>query len=365
MRIAVFADGTWNKMDLADKGTNVVKLYSAALHDPHQGQVTFYDEGVGNKWYNRIRGGAFGIGISENIKQSYDFIMQNWTANTDEIFLFGFSRGAYTIRSLAGMISFIGILRTVGDDKERAKLIEEAYSFYRDARAIAPKTEEERKKQNPTRKARYDAFRQKHVRDLEQRTRIKMVGVWDTVGALGIPQNWLNEKLNPFPHKFHDTSLSGIVDKAYHAVSIDEKRKAFEPTLWDPDPRVVQLYFAGVHSDVGGGYKDDSQLGDITLAWMAHHAKRQGLQLNWERLPKLGGTEYRGLQHESWTAQWRLVRRFDRDITAGTSICRSVRLRAEEANKESFKPYPYAPPRLIRPLENFTWANSGWPKLDD
>ena len=88
MRLAVFADGTWNKMDVRDKGTNVVKLCNAAVDEEAKGQITFYDPGVGTKWYNRIRGGAFGVGISDNIKQCYKFLVEEWNPGA-EIFLFG------------------------------------------------------------------------------------------------------------------------------------------------------------------------------------------------------------------------------------------------------------------------------------
>ena len=354
MRIVVFADGTWNKMDMMDKGTNVVKLCQATVDDRSRGQIKFYDAGVGTRWYNRLRGGAFGVGISQNIKDCYSFIIENWRSHDDEIFLFGFSRGAYTARSLSGLITFAGILRDPGDRRDRAELIDRAYDFYRDAKVIAPKTEEQKKKFDPRRKADFEAFIQKHGRDLDRRAKIKFIGVWDTVGALGIPQNWLNEHLNPFPHEFHDTSLGRNVEKAYHAISIDEKRKAFRPTLWDDDPRVQQVFFTGVHSDIGGGYKDDRRLGDISLTWMAEHAVQNGLDLDKTQIPALTGQEYCGVQHESWTAAWRVVRRFDREIRDGSRIHGSVRKRLEETQKK-FNPFPYAPKRLTKPWERFGW----------
>src|SRR6185295_12969713 len=349
MRIAVFADGTWNKMDAMDKGTNVVKLCQATPKDEAKGQTKFYDAGVGTRWYERLRGGAFGVGISQNIKDCYGFIVEKWTGPQDEIFLFGFSRGAYTVRSLAGLLNFVGIVR--GESA-----IDQAYDFYRDAKKIAPKTEDDRKKFDPKRKAEFESFRQKNVRDLDQRARIKLVGVWDTVGALGIPQSWLNAHLNPVAHEFHDTALGGNVEHAVHAVSIDEKRKAFEPTLWDPDPRALQIFFTGVHSDVGGGYKDDHKLGDITLRWMAEQAAKHGLQLDWSLIPALTGQEYCGKQHESWTAAWRLVRRYDRPIADGASISGNVRKRLEESTKK-FDPHPYRPVRLTQPWQRFTWTD--------
>lgn len=355
MRIAVFADGTWNKMDANDKGTNVVKLYNAALDDRAQGQVKCYDPGVGTNWYDRLAGGAFGVGISRNIKDCYGFVVEHWQRPEDEIFLFGFSRGAYTVRSLAGLINFVGLVNDAPDARARASLVNKAYDFYRDATKIAPRTEEQRKDFSRTRAEEYEAFRQQHVPGPRRQVKIKMIGVWDTVGALGIPQNWINEHLNPFPHEFHDTALGRNVEHAYHAVSIDEKRKSFKPTLWDEDPRAHQLYFTGVHSDVGGGYNDDSRLGDITLAWMAAHARALGLVLDMNKLPALSGTEYCGLQHESWTAAWRLVRRYDREVPDKARIHGSVRRRLEELDATKFNPHPYAPPRLTKPWERFEW----------
>jgi uncharacterized protein (DUF2235 family) len=341
-------------MDAMDKGTNVVKLCAATVDDKTKGQTKFYDSGVGTQWYNRIRGGAFGVGISQNIKDCYAFIVQEWKSHEDEIFLFGFSRGAYTVRSLGGLINFVGILRDTS-------AIDQAYDFYRDAKKINPKTEEDKKKFDPKLKAKFDSFCQKNVRDLDRRARVKLIGVWDTVGALGIPQSWLNEHLNPFPHEFHGTALGDNVDHAVHAVSIDEKRKAFQPTLWDPDPRVEQVFFTGVHSDVGGGYNDtdeDRKLGNITLRWMAKRADKHGLLLNWEKIPKLDEQWYCGKQHESWKTAWRVVRRYDRPIADGASISGSVRRRLEEL-KKSFDPHPYAPVRLTKPWERFMW--DGWP----
>lgn len=214
MKLAVFADGTWNRME-DGTGTNVVKLHEAAVNDRTRGQVTFYDEGVGVNAWEKLRGGLFGLGISQNIKDCYGFIVDEWHAAGEaghELFLFGFSRGAYTVRSLAGLLGRIGLVRTRAD-------IDEAYDFYR-------KATDEKSKPFIERFQKAKVLCKPHI---------KMVGVWDTVGALGIPLNVLN-RLNPFPHRFHNTSLGPRVAAAFHAVALDERREAYIPTLWDPLP---------------------------------------------------------------------------------------------------------------------------------
>src|SRR5437867_4719417 len=112
MRLVVFADGTWNKIERDGSGTNVVKLYRLALNDRAKGQITFYDAGVGNNGFDKIQGGLFGLGLSKNITDGYRFLVQEWAKSPGphEIFLFGFSRGAYTVRSLAGLLGHIGLV---------------------------------------------------------------------------------------------------------------------------------------------------------------------------------------------------------------------------------------------------------------
>jgi uncharacterized protein (DUF2235 family) len=346
-RLAFFADGTWNRMEPGGRGTNVAKLF--ALTPTRPDQITLYDPGVGTGMLDKFAGGAFGLGISENIKDGYEFLVANWESPDDEIYLFGFSRGAYTVRSLAGLIGFVGFI----DSKDR-KLVDEAYELYR----LKPKIDGKKHPPDPKAVARYEDFRRKHVADARAEVPIHFIGVWDTVGALGIPQNLLNQLLNPLQDGFHDTSLGHKVKRAVHAVAIDEKRKAFAPTLWDSDPRVTQVWFAGVHSDVGGGYNDtpvEKQLGEITLRWMAQHAADAGLQLDQAKLPPDDPNACFGDQHESWTAAWRLVRRFDREIVDGTHLHKSVRQRLEETTRK-FKIAPYTPPKLTKPWDRFPTA---------
>ena len=205
-KLAVLFDGTWNT--IKDR-TNVVRLAEliATGSDGGEQPKPFYDPGVGVHALDRLSGGMFGFGLSKNIRDGYRWLAGNFRPG-DELFLFGFSRGAYTARSLAGLIRKCGILRIA--DKG---LIQQAYDLYRD-KDIHPDNPEA------------TAFRASFA----QETRIRFIGVWDTVGRLGIPATGV-----PFSRDFyqwHDTELSKIVDYAYHALAIDEHRKDFAPALW-------------------------------------------------------------------------------------------------------------------------------------
>lgn len=334
MKLVVFADGTWNRPESNGTGTNVVRLHNVAIDDAGKGQITFYDPGVGTTLWDKIQGGLFGSGISQNIKQCYQFLVENWGDHPGEsahqIYLFGFSRGAYTVRSLGGLLGTVGLVRKVSD-------IDEAYGLYREG------TEQQR-----------EAFRQTQA---VASPRITMIGVWDTVGALGIPLSWLNQ-FNPVPHKFHNTKLGDKVDAAYHAVAIDERRTAYTPTLWDPLPdgstrTLEQVFFPGVHSDVGGGYTDDRRLGDLTLEWMARRARRHGMLLD-ESLPRCTTDHCYGLIHEPM--KYIPVRRSDREIRHGRiSKVVDIRWKAPEGG---CRPYPYRT-RNLPPDHPHPWHQ--WP----
>ena len=273
-RLAVYFDGTWNRADQSapdgrPKPTNVSKLFEATL--PRSGrdqciQFVHYIQGVGTRKSERIRGGGFGFGISDNIKEGYRFLVSNYEPG-DEIYIFGFSRGAYTARSLAGLIRNVGIIR-----REKLFLVDEAYGHYKDtSEAWRPNG------------ASATAFRKEHTWRNEK---ITFLGVFDTVGALGAPfgivLSWIINKL--FHCSFHDTQVSNIVESAYHAVAVDEKRLPFLPTLMTPNTKhnasnFEQKWFPGVHSDVGGGYIE-SGLSDIALEWMAGKASHRGLDVD-------------------------------------------------------------------------------------
>lgn len=200
-----------------------------------------------------------GGGVDANIMDGYQYLIENYQ-ELDEIYLFGFSRGAYTARSLAGMIYNCGILK-----REYFEKLPEAYRLYRDRK---PDTHPEEDKAMIFKKM------------YSHMPRIKFIGVWDTVGSLGIPLS-LFSVINRKRYQFHDVKLSRIVDYAYHALAIDEQRAPFIPTLWrksaNSESQVLeQVWFPGVHSNVGGGYEDES-LSDVPLQWMVTKAALTGL----------------------------------------------------------------------------------------
>lgn len=257
-KIVLFFDGTWNKPNENrddDQETNVRIMYSSLLNN--RNQFLYYDEGVGCEWYDSIIGGISGAGLSENIIQAYYFLTQTWNVG-DEIYLFGFSRGAYTARSLAGMLYSCGMMKRNIINGE--KLSREAFNIYKTA------TKEER-----------NSYKLMHYP-----IPVFFIGVWDTVGALGIPITLLkgiNSKLS----QFHDTQLNNEVKFAYHALALDEEREIFTPTLWDETKKnegqtISQVWFSGVHSDIGGGYPERFY-SDITFRWMLEKIKDK-LMLN-------------------------------------------------------------------------------------
>ena len=253
-KLVVSFDGTWNEPNVGND-TNVWKFHQSIigyeykdpdLHGPPSGSpasqtIKWYDEGVGTVWHDRLGGGLFGFGLSKNIAQGYQFLVNNYE-DGDEIYLLGFSRGAYTARSLSGLIRKIGLLKKdqppVPEPEDNQALVD-GYKLYRE-RDHTPDSQTA------------EEFRTNHSSRI---VKIKLIGVWDTVGSLGIPVEFL-DMLND-RYKFLDVKLSGIIEHAFHAVAIDEHRKIFDVTLWNSEPKesqeVEQVWFAGAHSDVGGG----------------------------------------------------------------------------------------------------------------
>jgi uncharacterized protein (DUF2235 family) len=285
--VIVCCDGTWNEPDELRHGapepTNVAKLALAvAAAGPTAQQLLFYEPGVGTTSGERLTGGAFGYGLSRNIRRCYRFLAREYEPG-DKLFLFGFSRGAYTARSLAGLIRNCGILTHDNED-----MVDAAYAFYRDRTSrTKPKT------------IASALFRKSNSHPPEP---IHFIGVWDTVGALGIPigvPGWreLSHVFSDWEQLwgFHDTQLSSQVTNAIHALSIDEQRRSFTPTLWtrsDAAPahqNVQQVWFSGVHSEVGGG-TDHGGLSDITLRWMVTQATLAGLVFDQDK-PAAGWPE--------------------------------------------------------------------------
>lgn len=303
-RIIYCADGTW---DSEASNTNVYTLYKALKTTAQQ--QPFYDDGVGadGNLFLKLTGGAFGLGLWKEVKEGYTALAQVYE-DGDEVFLFGFSRGAYTARSLGGMIAAVGLPPGTFDDS----LVEEAFTAYRD------------------RDNRSDILASLSRYRLANAT-IAMIGVWDTVGSLGIPAMFGG--VDPLVYGFLDTSLHPDVQHAYQALAIDERRSEFPATLWTsapaPGQTIEQVWFAGVHCDVGGSYPETG-LSDITLSWMMNKAKALGLEFDpaaWARYGAIDPKHALDTIHESWNVGWLFPKH--RQISANALLANSVDIRCE------------------------------------
>ena len=265
-RIAICCDGTWKTPDGEEDGqstaTNVAKIAELISPAGPDGtvQVTYYHEGVGSgNPGDKFLGGTMGVGLSRIIEEAYRFLASNYVSG-DEIWLFGFSRGAYTARSIIGLIRNSGLLK-----KQHLEKYNLAYQLYRDrSRETGPSGNLA------------DQFKSQFSYTPD----IHFLGVWDTVGSLGVPDHIISKFLGGM-WNFHDVSLSAIVQNAYHALAIDEHRGDFKPCAWvnRDDKSWEQVWFAGAHSDVGGGYTE-AGLSDCALNWMMCKAESCGLKLD-------------------------------------------------------------------------------------
>jgi uncharacterized protein (DUF2235 family) len=265
-------DGTWNHPDDEQKPedqqveTNVRRIFEAALDGPRvPDQVKWYDDGIGNQcWFERLGAGAFGLGLDQKIIDGYRYLAEAYEEG-DRVFLFGYSRGAYSARSLVGLLRKCGLIQ-----REYAGKANEAYQLYR-TKHSSPDSPEAL------------AFRQRYAREIK----IDTIGVFDSVGALGVPLEsfaFYNRK----KYEFHDVMLSSIVEHAYHAMALDEHRKVFDITLWDPPAPVEQVleqrWFPGSHADIGGG-EPDRRLSDLSLRWMMERALTRGIIFEPRQVP--------------------------------------------------------------------------------
>jgi len=326
--IVVCDDGTWNHPDQTDNGmpadTNVYKFYKALLTTATQQPL--YDDGVGadGSFFGRLAGGAIGDGLFGKIKDGYTKVAHNYQPG-DQIFLFGFSRGAYTARSLAGMIAVCGL---PDPNRFTDQTTEDAFAAYRT---------------RTNRQPLLDALQANYGNSIggngNNNVEIAAVGVWDTVGSLGIPGG-LFEGFDDQIYGFLDTSLHPDVKAAWHALSIDERRAEFPATLWNtaiaPDQALDQIWSAGNHGDVGGGWAE-SGLSDLTLAWMMAKAAAKGVQFDpavaqvYATLdPKLALDQI----HDAWSVLWGFPQA--RAIPADATISPSVRIRLD--NDPSYRP---------------------------
>lgn len=336
-RIVICADGTWNRpeKDLkVDFPTNVLRLARAISPMAADGkpQQVFYDWGVGS-YYDEVIGGATGRGLHKNIMDGYRYIVQNYSPG-DEIYLFGFSRGAYTVRCLCGLINNCGILK-----RPDARLIQQAFDHYKKSSApFAPSGDKSVE------------FRQKHSHESRE---IKFVGVWDTVGAMGIPISFLG--LFEDKDEFYDTKIGRNVRVARHALAIDEHRSDFEPTIWQlrDNMDMQQVWFAGAHSNIGGSYqpdKDGSLLSDNALSWMIAEAERFNLSLEPHLTASLHPNPLATL-HDSRRSFYRIKQPYLRPLdpnVAPVLLHHSVKVRWDQDPQ-------YRPKNLQTYLEKYGW----------
>lgn len=339
--LIVCCDGTWNTPDQQGAPSNVTKMARAIMPRDSNGdsQIVYYDEGVGTgNVLDRFVGGTLGVGLDENVEQAYRFLTLNYEPG-DRILMFGFSRGAFTVRSLAGFVNLVGLLRKGDLDKMKA-----AWRHYRTKPA----------------ERRIDAIDPRWVADRDPG--VALLGVWDTVGALGIPGN-LFGRLGRRSHEFHDVTLSRKTRRAYQALAIDEHRKTFQPAIWDTtqqgaDQIVEQVWFAGAHSNVGGGYPDPV-LSDQAFLWMVDKARpllafdEDYLQ---RRVNVLKEDTARGRIVDSSAGWWKVLGRTDRFIGKDPSetihpsaFARRNACAPQDGSDAGFDPCPY----ISRSLEDW------------
>ncbi len=266
-RLVVCCDGTWQDLE-SPYPSNVVKLTQGIKPVASDGtpQIVFYDAGIGTE-SQKLSGGTAGVGIDRNIEDGYRFLCLNYTPG-DEIYLFGFSRGAYTVRSLAGMIHCSGLVK-----RPYVTNAAEAYELYRQ-REIKPTDNEA----------------VEYRRTYGDRVPITLIGCFDTVGALGIPVPPIFRIFQPMLHRryqFYDTTLNRDVQNALHAMAIDEIREVFDATPMTKNPkaqnqRLIQKWFPGHHGCVGGGTEENRGLSDAALQWMIDSVGDLGLGLDFD-----------------------------------------------------------------------------------
>lgn len=317
-RLVVFIDGTRNDRDTF---TNVRRLYEIVSNRSDPAIITYYDKGVGAD-YRRVSGAGLGYGFSKNVREAYDFLAHNYRTG-DRIYIFGFSRGAFTARVLASLLHHCGLLVDYSEPEEYETARDKIWDVYKDNRE--------------------DSFLSK----LEQlglpvaRPEIEILGLWDTVEALGT----FTRSTDPaqHKHKYHDFAIHSNVKRAYQALSLDDTRRYYWPWSLTAEevkcsssdksqrngrtqPFIEEVWFAGMHSDVGGGYHDSKDLAGISMNWLLSRIAEDGL---------IGGDEsYRvfqdslGRMHDSLTgfsgSLIGLLGRQDRRVPKGSRIHNSV-----------------------------------------
>lgn len=300
MKNLVFcSDGTSNTQK--DR-TNVFQVFE--LLEENAGQLKAYDRGVGTDFRHALRGCAFGVGLHLNILDGFRFLSANYEPG-DRIYLFGFSRGAYTVRSLASMVALCG-LAPADSSRRVIQKFWKTYTVNRDPEKFAGLLGELTPVKAP----------------------VEAVCVWDTVGSIG-KQTRTEDVRKKLAHRYHRMTVYPEIHRIYHAVSIDERRTHFYPHLLygqseSRDSHVEEVWFAGVHSDIGGCYShDDPSLGDITLKWMISRVEGE-LFFKDDALQRLD-PDHRGKMHNvEGGILFSLFRKRNRPVRRGSVLHRSV-----------------------------------------
>ncbi len=376
--IILCADGTGNKGGTTPD-SNVYKIYNTInLHHPNIEQIIHYDNGVGTQTnkYVRSAAGAFGFGFKTNVSDLYEFLARNY-APGDNIYMFGFSRGAATIRACNGVIHRCGLIK--GQDNEnKDKRNKQLKKEVKNAMRVHASFQDNHKPLS-------DIERDELLPDIEfhkETPKITFIGVWDTVSALGFPERtekigiglrvlntafelsgWLANKI--IPHKFYNYELTPNVEKACQALAIDDARTSFWPMIWKENTAnaqhidIHQVWFAGMHSNIGGGYPR-AGLADVSLAWMLDHIEE--IKGN-EKIPGLAfkegednsakmGANVNGRMYDSRQGFGAFYRYHPRDIT---ELCEEagvkVKIHESVMCRLKFRTADYAPPLLPQHME--------------
>jgi hypothetical protein len=335
-RLVVCCDGTW---DTPAERTNVSLVADALAQDAEQ--VVHYVGGVGTGTdpVTRLLQGGLGLGLNARIREAYTWLAQTWQPG-DEIVLFGFSRGAYTVRSLAGMLAACGLVAfSPGDSAwRRARLVRRVFlDGYQRGRPL-------------------DGVRFAPGFGPYDTAPIRFLGVWDTVGALGVPRTFglLSVLLSRRIEGFHDLRLAPDVRHARQALALDERRGPFQPAVWaTPEPGThesfVQLWFAGTHGDVGGSQDRPRDLSDITLRWMSEEATAAA-GLTWRAEPAAGDGDPLGPLDAGPHGVWRYLAPRPRSVPRVVEGAPDVHVSAVTRRAAALVP-PYRPGRVPAPGE--------------
>jgi uncharacterized protein (DUF2235 family) len=311
-RLALFLDGSWN--DTADN-TNVRRLYDMMALTGADGleQKPYYSEGVGTARGEEVRGGIYGYGLDEDVRNAYRWLVRNYE-DDDEIFIFGFSRGAFTARTLCGIIVRCGLLYPGAPLS-----IEQVWKRYTVSRELHDLWLIKYKLKNAADRPDIVLTEEdRRLADCSRRVPIEMIGVWDTVGSMGIPlANIPIIGKNEF--RFHNTNPSKLMRNGFHAMALDEHRLHFDVTMWNkfvptvpqeplpgaqPDPNIEQRWFPGAHSNIGGGIAN-SYMAQVPLNWL--QKKAIGLGLTFKSKVRLRGGEHLAEIHKSLDWKFRLL----------------------------------------------------------